>query len=195
MEQKLKLELIKKLLRKEGEEGFSLLELVVVVAVLAVLSAIAIPSFQGMILRARQAAAATFVDAMIKSAAIRKANNGGYPTNWNEIMEYAGQVGNSAGSLETCDKYGSQCNGNERAIVQGQYIVAYWSESNRFGVSVSRFNNIGPTSKNMHVMGCLTDNKGGGIYLFKEDSYYQGKPWNRNIIDNEGNELDLCRTN
>jgi len=45
MEQKLKLELIRKLLKKEGEEGFSLLELVVVVAVLAVLSAISLPAF------------------------------------------------------------------------------------------------------------------------------------------------------
>ena len=45
MEQKLKLELIKKLLKKEGEEGFSLLELVVVVAVLAILSAIGLPYF------------------------------------------------------------------------------------------------------------------------------------------------------
>ena len=45
MEQKLKLELIRKLLRKEGLEGFSLIELVVVVAVLAILAAISLPSF------------------------------------------------------------------------------------------------------------------------------------------------------
>ncbi len=38
MKQKLQLELIRKLLKKEGAEGFSLIELVVVVAVLAVLS-------------------------------------------------------------------------------------------------------------------------------------------------------------
>ena len=53
MEQKLKLELLKKLLRKEGEEGFSLLELVVVVAVLSVLSAIAIPTFSNIINKAK----------------------------------------------------------------------------------------------------------------------------------------------
>ena len=45
MKQKLQLELIRKLLKKEGEEGFSLIELVVVVAVLAVLAAIALPTF------------------------------------------------------------------------------------------------------------------------------------------------------
>ncbi len=45
MEHKSQLALIKSILRKKGEEGFTLLELVVVVAVLAVLSAIAIPYF------------------------------------------------------------------------------------------------------------------------------------------------------
>ena len=37
-----------KLAREKGEEGFSLIELVIVVAVLAILSAIAIPSFQSL---------------------------------------------------------------------------------------------------------------------------------------------------
>ena len=45
MEQSLKLKLLRKLLPKQGEEGFSLIELVVVVSVLAVLSAIALPTF------------------------------------------------------------------------------------------------------------------------------------------------------
>tara|TARA_Y100001968_G_scaffold117544_1_gene107009 strand:+ start:152 stop:712 length:561 start_codon:yes stop_codon:yes gene_type:complete len=53
MEQKLKLELIRKPLRKQENEGFSLLELVVVVAVLAVLSAIAIPTFRNIINKAK----------------------------------------------------------------------------------------------------------------------------------------------
>lgn len=42
-----KLFLIKTLLRKEGEEGFSLIELVVVVGVLGTLSAIAVPFYNG----------------------------------------------------------------------------------------------------------------------------------------------------
>ena len=72
MEQKLKLELIKKFLRKEGEEGFSLIELVVVgvVAVLSILSSIAIPTFKGLILKSRRVAASTYVDLVLKSATV-----------------------------------------------------------------------------------------------------------------------------
>ena len=57
MDHKLKLVLVKRLLRKEGAEGFSLIELVVVVSVLAVLSAIAIPSFTCFPKKARATAA------------------------------------------------------------------------------------------------------------------------------------------
>ena len=42
--------------RKPGEEGFSLVELVVVIAVLAILSAVAIPAFQGVQARAKTSA-------------------------------------------------------------------------------------------------------------------------------------------
>ena len=74
MEQKLKLELIRKLLRNEGEEGFSLLELVVVVAVLAVLSAIAIPSFTCFPKRAKATAALAALR-QIKTECVYKSNS------------------------------------------------------------------------------------------------------------------------
>ena len=41
---------------KPGDEGFSLVELVIVIAVLAILSAVAIPAFQGVQARAKTAA-------------------------------------------------------------------------------------------------------------------------------------------
>ena len=53
----LKNERIQKVLsKKPGEEGFSLVELVIVIAVLAILAAVAIPAFQGVQARAKTAA-------------------------------------------------------------------------------------------------------------------------------------------
>ena len=59
---------------KKLKDGFTLVELVVVIAVLSILSAVAIPAFTGVILRARQAAAIAYVDATIKSGLIFDSN-------------------------------------------------------------------------------------------------------------------------
>ena len=65
----------KVLSKKLGEEGFSLIELVVVVAVLAVLSAIAIPSFMSIADKARSAAAANTVAQVAKECAVKITND------------------------------------------------------------------------------------------------------------------------
>ena len=178
--------------REKKIEGFSLIELVVVVAVLAILTAIAIPSFTNIARKARQVAAASNVDAILKSASIFKIEEGYFPTSWNEILMYYN--GGSAGSsLESCQVYNSQCSGNEKVIVGGQYLITFFSQPERFGVSAWRFNNIGPTSRNLSVMGCITDANGGRNYLFKDPNpYYQGAPWNNGILDENGNDINLC---
>tara|TARA_A100001035_G_scaffold267616_1_gene251719 strand:+ start:281 stop:769 length:489 start_codon:yes stop_codon:yes gene_type:complete len=62
--------------KKPGEEGFSLIELVVVVAVLAVLSAIAIPSFNNISGKARATAAANTLATIAKECAAKIADAG-----------------------------------------------------------------------------------------------------------------------
>ena len=62
------------------DNGFSLIELVVVVAVLAVLSAIAIPNFQSMTQKARAAAASNTVATIAKECAVKYANGESSPT-------------------------------------------------------------------------------------------------------------------
>ena len=65
----------KVLSRKPGQEGFSLIELVVVVAVLAILSAIAIPSFVSINDKAKASAAANTLAQIAKECAVQDANN------------------------------------------------------------------------------------------------------------------------
>ena len=62
--------------KRPGEEGFSLIELVVVVAVLAVLSAIAIPSFTNISGKARATAAANTIATIAKECAAKIADGG-----------------------------------------------------------------------------------------------------------------------
>ncbi len=62
--------------KKPGDEGFSLIELVVVVAVLAVLSAIAIPSFNNISGKARATAAANTLATIAKECAAKIADTG-----------------------------------------------------------------------------------------------------------------------
>ncbi|AIQ97405.1 prepilin-type N-terminal cleavage/methylation domain-containing protein [Prochlorococcus sp. MIT 0801] len=76
MEQILKLKLLRKLLRKQGEEGFSLIELVVVVSVLAVLSAIAIPTFTCFQRKAQATAALAAMKQIQTECEINKADTG-----------------------------------------------------------------------------------------------------------------------
>ena len=76
MEQSLKLKLFRKLLCKQGEEGFSLIELVVVVSVLAVLSAIAIPSFTCFQRKAQATAALAAMKQIQIECEINKADTG-----------------------------------------------------------------------------------------------------------------------
>ena len=68
---------VKKVLSlKPGQEGFSLIELVVVVAVLAVLSAIAIPSFTDISEKARASAAANTLSTVVKECMVKIADAG-----------------------------------------------------------------------------------------------------------------------
>ena len=60
---------------RPGEEGFSLVELVVVIAVLAILSAVAIPAFVGVQANARAAAVKNGLVNGVKECVVRAADN------------------------------------------------------------------------------------------------------------------------
>lgn len=188
-----------KSIAKDTQSGFSLLELVVVVAVLAILAGIAIPSFQGVVRSARQAAATSYVDAILKSSTIFRAFKGRWPTTWVEMQQYSGSTGAGAlSSVESCSLYGSVCNGNERVIVGGQYLINYWSQGGEMRVSAWRFNNTGPTSQNRSVWGCVGDSSILKIVSWQKDgSFWQGPSWDNDggtngMKDDDGNDVMAC---
>ena len=76
LENYLKSKKVKKALTtRPGEEGFSLVELVVVIAVLAILSAVAIPAFVGVQANARASAVKNGLVNGVKECVVRAADN------------------------------------------------------------------------------------------------------------------------
>ena len=74
--------------KKPGQEGFSLVELVVVIAVLAILSAVAIPAFIGVQANARASAVKNGLANGVKECVIRASDN--LPTNFVDVQSFPG---------------------------------------------------------------------------------------------------------
>ena len=99
----------KVLSRKPGDDGFSLIELVVVVAVLAILAAIAIPSFTSINDKAKASAAANTLAQIAKECAVKDANN--------ETMSF------SLPALQDYSFYpasGTNCNGDSNKDIEAR---------------------------------------------------------------------------
>ena len=73
---------------KPGQEGFSLVELVVVIAVLAILSAVAIPAFTNVQANARAAAVQNGMVNGLKECAVREAENEA-DLSWNSVASFS----------------------------------------------------------------------------------------------------------
>ena len=80
----------KTLSTKPGEEGFSLIELVVVIAVLAILSAVAIPAFNGVQANARASAAKNGLVNILKECIVLETDTNDLNDNLANSATYAG---------------------------------------------------------------------------------------------------------
>ena len=73
----------------KDEEGFTLVELIVVVMMIGILSSIAIPQFMTAADKAKQKEATGIVSALVKAATAFQTEYGDLPTTAGEIEEYA----------------------------------------------------------------------------------------------------------
>ena len=96
----------KTLVTKPGEEGFSLVELVVVIAVLAVLSAVAVPAFVGVTANARASAVKNGLVNGVKECVVRDADS--QTTKYADVQSYAGNYSGYTLAQDSA-AYGDSC--------------------------------------------------------------------------------------
>ena len=70
------------------EYGFTLIELIVVVVIIGILSAIAVPSFKNISIRAKQSEAAILINSYIKAAQSYYTEFGPYPRYSSDLEQY-----------------------------------------------------------------------------------------------------------
>jgi len=112
---------------RPGEEGFSLVELVIVIAVLAILSAIAIPAFQGVQSQAKMSAVKNGLVNGVKECVVSAAVNVGdatataYTVSQAFKGEYAGYSISPLNGENTC--YKAVAVSSDAAITN--YVISY----------------------------------------------------------------------
>ena len=128
--------------------------------------------YQDIVLKARQAVAATYVDQVLTIAHASIIQNDYLPEGWEEIGDIP------SGPLDSCEKYNSDCSGEIKVIQKGNYLIGMYSNDSELRVSAWRFSNEGSTSRNMSVFGCVSKNGSRSIYKWGKNEYYQGPGWN-----------------
>jgi prepilin-type N-terminal cleavage/methylation domain-containing protein len=92
--------------RKPSEEGFSLIELVIVVTVLAILAAVAIPAFTNISNEARVSGAKSALANLVKECAVKLAGNGPYTYVTPTLNSYTiSQTGGTGGTCAEVNTY------------------------------------------------------------------------------------------
>jgi len=84
-----KIRTISSLMQLKEEEGFTLVELIVVVMMIGILSSIAIPQFMTAADKAKQKEATGIVSALVKGATAYQTEYGVLPETFDELSEYA----------------------------------------------------------------------------------------------------------
>src|ERR1700676_1276688 len=100
---------------KQGQKGFTLIELMIVVAIIGILAAIAIPAYQNYTIRAQVTEGLTLADGWKTEIAEYYANTGNWPAS----------IGNLTGTCCSVGKYESSI-----TVSTGSIVIAYGNAAN-----------------------------------------------------------------
>ena len=95
-------------MKKQLQQGFTLIELMIVVAIIGILAAIAIPAYQDYLARAQVSEAFSSVSGAETTIAEYAQNNGAYP---------GAATKPTAGSLAITGKYGTAAVANDTGVI------------------------------------------------------------------------------
>ena len=119
------------------DEGFTLVELIVVVMMIGILSSIAIPQFMSAADKAKQKEASAIVASMVKSATAYNTEYGALPANMGEMSEYARFQKCTADDVAT--EGGSACKSSTPVAVEDS-DTTFYSTSGHYNISMTRTN-------------------------------------------------------
>ena len=117
------------------DEGFTLVELIVVVMMIGILSSIAIPQFMSAADKAKQKEASAIVASMVKAATAYNTEYGALPANMGEMSEYARFQKCTAANVAT--EGGSACKSSTPVAVADN-DVSFYSTSGHYQVLMQR---------------------------------------------------------
>ena len=119
------------------DEGFTLVELIVVVMMIGILSSIAIPQFMSAADKAKQKEASAIVASMVKSATAYNTEYGALPQNMGEMSEYARFQKCTAANVAT--QGGSACK-SATPVAVADNDTSFYSTSGHYNISMTRTN-------------------------------------------------------
>ena len=111
-----KIKSLSSLYQLKDEEGFTLVELIVVVMMIGILSSIAIPQFMTSADKAKQKEATGIVSAMLKGATAYQVEYGSLPGDADDLSEYAVFQRCTAADADIIARGGAVCKTNPPAI-------------------------------------------------------------------------------
>ena len=121
----------------QDEEGFTLVELIVVVMMIGILSSIAIPQFMTAADKAKQKEATGIVSALVKAATAYQTEYGVLPENAGELSEYAKFQECIADEVATRGGAACKVDSGEASVVQAvdEEATEFYTTSGNYSIS------------------------------------------------------------
>ena len=154
-------------LKSLKDEGFTLVELIVVVMMIGILSSIAIPQFMTSADKAKQKEATGIVSALVKGATAFQTEYGDLPTDALELSEYARFQQCTATPADIIARGGAVCKVDPPAVgpVNGAGVISFYTTTGNYFVEFQKTEDATATSGATTDLFQVRANPTGGAFL------------------------------